>query len=452
MFIPPSNFAELELDWRNSCRDKNLLTCAKSTTYPLLQPNNNATPPLGGRWRHNNFRTFILKTFSHPVHTLKTMEEHLRELREELTAKQQEVQALQERVQSMDAEDDEMQRKLLERKLQEMREDYFELKRQLNSTLVSYNQSTALEQTLPFGQRPFPPDRLNEIQSKLAIPLTRDEIATRSGGGRQELIYVETHRVMEKLLEIFQFSCSIEVKSEPQVCFRVEGKNSLVMKCIIRVTLQNGCFHEDVGVHISHMNDTAESVRMSTKSCVSDGIKRALQHFGPALGSCLRDKDYTNDHLASQQPQKQFNGNQLKGNGVRLAQPPQQQNGASNTYNDHKKMKITPPQQQQQFQRAIPQPPPPQQQQQQPRVLPPPITPITPRQPINGWADDHSNMPSLSASSTVTPNGDELTPPPPTAAANAPGGLISSSATDDDDYKTWAMMEEAMKASSSGGK
>ena len=54
----------------------------------------------------------------------------------------------------------------------------------------------------------------------------------------------------------------------------------------------NGCFHEDVGVSSSNLSDPIEAIKVATKASVSDGIKRALQHFGPALGSCLRDKRY----------------------------------------------------------------------------------------------------------------------------------------------------------------
>ena len=46
------------------------------------------------------------------------------------------------------------------------------------------------------------------------------------------------------------------------------------------------------------MNDPVEAVKMATKACVSDSIKRTLQHFGPALGSCLRDKEWVSTDLA----------------------------------------------------------------------------------------------------------------------------------------------------------
>ena len=69
------------------------------------------------------------------------------------------------------------------------------------------------------------------------------------------------------------------------------------MKAIVRVTLANGCYHEDVGIGSSTLPDPVEAVKVASKGCVSDSIKRTLQHFGPALGSCLRDKEWVSTDL-----------------------------------------------------------------------------------------------------------------------------------------------------------
>ncbi len=117
------------------------------------------------------------------------------------------------------------------------------------------------------------------------------------------MAYLETHKAIEKAREIFGLEdLSIEVRSEPTVLVQstaAGGKSSVCMKAVVRVTLSNGCFHEDVGVSSSTMGDAVEAAKMAAKACVSDGIKRALQHLGPALGSCLKDKEFVS-HLATQ--------------------------------------------------------------------------------------------------------------------------------------------------------
>ncbi|BEI85405.1 hypothetical protein CcaverHIS002_0508060 [Cutaneotrichosporon cavernicola] len=52
---------------------------------------------------------------------------------------------------------------------------------------------------------------------------------------------------------------------------------------IIRITLRDGCYHEDLGY------GQAENAQ---KEAVTDGVKRALKHFGNVLGNCLYDKEY----------------------------------------------------------------------------------------------------------------------------------------------------------------
>ena len=88
---------------------------------------------------------------------------------------------------------------------------------------------------------------------------------------------------------------SLEIRGEPSLIF--QQNNKIVMKAIVRITLANGCFHEDVGIGVSVLSDPSDAIRMAAKAAVSDSIKRTLQHFGPALGSCLRDKEWVSSDL-----------------------------------------------------------------------------------------------------------------------------------------------------------
>jgi DNA recombination protein Rad52 len=247
------------------------------------------------------------------------MEVHLQSLRDEVNKKQFLLNEREAERQDKWSTWNDRERELHSLVLQETREELFELKRQVNSTLVAYNEVASVERALPFGQRHFSIEKIEHFQKKLAVPLSRDDVSSRQAGGRQEVVYLETHKAIEKAREIFGLSdLSIEIRGEPSVLFQgnVNGKTSVCMKAIVRVTLANGCFHEDVGVSSSCLGDPTDAVKMASKACVSDGIKRALQHFGPALGSCLRDKEFVSQDLmvANKQPptQNAFNQGQNK--------------------------------------------------------------------------------------------------------------------------------------------
>ncbi len=169
-------------------------------------------------------------------------------------------------------------------RIQEARDELMELKGQLNATKVAYV-------VRPFGVRHYTQAHVDELACRLKVPLTREDVSMRQAGGRTEVVYLETHKALEKARDVFGLAeFSIEVRGEPTVLF--QSANKLCMKALVRITLANGCFHEDVGVASSNLSDPVEAAKLATKACVSDGIKRVLQHFGPALGSCLRDKDY----------------------------------------------------------------------------------------------------------------------------------------------------------------
>lgn len=63
------------------------------------------------------------------------------------------------------------------------------------------------------------------------------------------------------------------------------------MSSTVRVTLQNGSFHEDVGYGVTENSKSkGDALDKARKSSVTDAIKRALKHFGSSLGNCLGNK------------------------------------------------------------------------------------------------------------------------------------------------------------------
>ena len=164
--------------------------------------------------------------------------------------------------------------------IKEIREDLFEMKRQLGSALGSTQD--------PFGQRRMSEMRMEAIHN---APLQKKDVSFRSGPGGGKVCYLETHHVIEAARDIFGFDYAIEIRSPPSILFQQakEGKHIVCMQSIVRVSLSNGCFHEDVGVSSITNSDVAEAIKVASKSCVSDGIKRTLKHFGPAFGSCIKE-------------------------------------------------------------------------------------------------------------------------------------------------------------------
>lgn len=71
------------------------------------------------------------------------------------------------------------------------------------------------------------------------------------------------------------------------------GKITLGLSTIVRVTLRDGTFHEDIGYgHIENCKGKAAAFEKAKKEAATDALKRALRNFGNVLGNCLYDKDY----------------------------------------------------------------------------------------------------------------------------------------------------------------
>lgn len=70
-------------------------------------------------------------------------------------------------------------------------------------------------------------------------------------------------------------------------------KVSLGLSVIVRVTLRDGTFHEDVGYgHMENCKGKAAAFEKAKKEGTTDALKRALRNFGNVLGNCIYDKEY----------------------------------------------------------------------------------------------------------------------------------------------------------------
>lgn len=134
-----------------------------------------------------------------------------------------------------------------------------------------------------------------DIQAKLDKKLGPEYISKRIGFGSSRVAYIEGWKVINLANQIFGFNgWSTEVKSV-MVDFLDERQGRFCIGCtaIVRVTLDNGTYREDIGYGtVENERRKSAAFERAKKSAVTDALKRSLRGFGNALGNCLYDKDF----------------------------------------------------------------------------------------------------------------------------------------------------------------
>ncbi|PGH07896.1 DNA repair and recombination protein RAD52 [Blastomyces parvus] len=135
------------------------------------------------------------------------------------------------------------------------------------------------------------------LQSRLEKRLGPEYISSRQGPGGQRVHYLAAEKCINLANEVFGFngwSSSIQnievdyVDENPNT-----GKISLGVTVIVRVTLRDGAFHEDLGYgHCENSKSKALAFEKAKKEGTTDALKRALRTFGNVLGNCVYDKEY----------------------------------------------------------------------------------------------------------------------------------------------------------------
>jgi DNA repair and recombination protein RAD52 len=108
---------------------------------------------------------------------------------------------------------------------------------------------------------------------------------------------VAAEKCIQLANEIFGFNGWSSQIMDVQVDFVDENpttlKVSLGLSVVVRVTLKDGTFHEDVGYgHMENAKGKAAAFEKAKKEGTTDALKRALRNFGNVLGNCIYDKDY----------------------------------------------------------------------------------------------------------------------------------------------------------------
>jgi DNA repair and recombination protein RAD52 len=135
------------------------------------------------------------------------------------------------------------------------------------------------------------------LQSRLEKQLGPEYISSRSGPSGQKVHYITAEKCIQLANEVFGFNGWSSQIMDVQLDFLDEHpqtlKISIGISVIIRVTLRDGTFHEDIGYgNIDNCKGKAPAFEKAKKEATTDALKRALKNFGNVLGNCIYDKDY----------------------------------------------------------------------------------------------------------------------------------------------------------------
>ncbi|KAL8833684.1 MAG: hypothetical protein Q9170_004129 [Blastenia crenularia] len=135
------------------------------------------------------------------------------------------------------------------------------------------------------------------LSSRLEKQLGPEYISTRPGASGQRVPYLAADKCINLANEVFGFNGWSSGIQQIQIDFVDEsqstGKVSLGLSVIVRVTLRDGTYHEDIGYgHIENCKGKAAAFEKAKKEGTTDALKRALRNFGNILGNCVYDKDY----------------------------------------------------------------------------------------------------------------------------------------------------------------
>ncbi|KAK4121407.1 hypothetical protein N657DRAFT_635970 [Parathielavia appendiculata] len=156
----------------------------------------------------------------------------------------------------------------------------------------------------PFGEQQqriseYTAQEIATLQSRLEKQLGPEYISSRPGpsGSGGKVHYITAEKVIALANEVFGFNGWSSSIQNIQIDFVDEDPRTLRinlgLSVIVRVTLRDGTYHEDLGYgHIENAKGKAAAFEKAKKEGTTDALKRALRHFGNVLGNCIYDKTY----------------------------------------------------------------------------------------------------------------------------------------------------------------
>jgi DNA repair and recombination protein RAD52 len=155
------------------------------------------------------------------------------------------------------------------------------------------------------------------ISSRLDKQLGPEYISSRAGPGGSRVHYLTAEKVISLANEIFGFNGWSTSIQNIQVDFADENPQtqrvSIGLSVIVRVTLRDGTYHEDVGYgSIENAKGKAMAFEKAKKEGTTDALKRTLRTFGNVLGNCIYDQDYVKQVTKIKtQPNRKFDPDNL---------------------------------------------------------------------------------------------------------------------------------------------
>lgn len=172
----------------------------------------------------------------------------------------------------------------------------------MSNSVGDQHRSNGTGTTNPFDD---PKSRMSEytaqeiatLQSRLDKQLGPEYISSRPGAGGKKVHYLAAEKVISLANEVFGFNGWSSSIQNVQIDFVEEnattGRVRLGLSVIVRVTLRDGTYHEDIGYgQIDNCPGKAAAFEKCKKEGTTDGLKRALRTFGNVLGNCVYDKDF----------------------------------------------------------------------------------------------------------------------------------------------------------------
>ncbi|KAF2271323.1 uncharacterized protein EI97DRAFT_428459 [Westerdykella ornata] len=151
----------------------------------------------------------------------------------------------------------------------------------------------------PFDERSvsaFTAAEIATLQSRLDKQLGPEYVSHRSGAGGSKVAYLEGTKAIALANDVFGFngwSSSLQQVQIDYVDESPNGRVNLGLSIVVRVTLRDGTYHEDIGYGtIENCKGKGAAFEKAKKEAATDGLKRALRNFGNVLGNCLYDKEY----------------------------------------------------------------------------------------------------------------------------------------------------------------
>lgn len=124
--------------------------------------------------------------------------------------------------------------------------------------------------------------------------------------------YLTAEKCIGLANEVFGFNGWSSSIQNIQVDFADENPQtqrvSIGLSVIVRVTLRDGTYHEDIGYgSIDNARSKAMAFEKAKKEGTTDALKRTLRNFGNVLGNCIYDQDYVKQVTKIKaQPVKKF--------------------------------------------------------------------------------------------------------------------------------------------------